>query len=65
MSWRTVVITKTAKLDLQLGFLVVRGEETTKIHLSELGTLLIETTAVSITASLLAELCKRKIQQWN
>jgi len=62
MSWRTVVITKTAKLDLQLGFLVVRGEETTKIHLSELGTLLIETTAVSITASLLAELCKRKIK---
>lgn len=62
MSWRTVVITKTAKLDLQLGFLVVRGEETTKIHLSELGTLLIETTAVSITASLLAELAKRKIK---
>lgn len=62
MSWRTVVITKTAKLDLQLGFLVVRGEETIKIHLSELGTLLIETTAVSITASLLAELAKRKIK---
>lgn len=62
MSWRIVVITKVAKLDLQLGFLVVRGEETIKIHLSEIGTLIIENTAVSLTASLLAELVKRKIK---
>ena len=62
MSWRVVVITKVAKLDLQLGFLVVRGEETLKIHLSEISTLIIENTAVSLTASLLAELVKRKIK---
>ena len=62
MSWRIVVITKMAKLDLQLGFLVVRGEETIKIHLSEISTLIIENTAVSLTASLLAELIKRKIK---
>lgn len=31
MSWRTIVITKRAKLDLQLGFMVVRGEHTTKL----------------------------------
>lgn len=31
MSWRTIVITKRAKLDLQLGFMVVRGEDTTKV----------------------------------
>lgn len=31
MSWRTIVITKRAKLDLQLGFMVVRGEHTTKV----------------------------------
>ena len=62
MSWRIVVITKVAKLDLQLGFLVVRGEETIKIHLSEISTLIIENTAVSLTASLLAELVKRKIK---
>lgn len=60
MSWRTVVISKRAKLDLQLGFLVVRGEDTVKIHLGEIGLLLIENTAVSLTASLLAELTKRK-----
>lgn len=62
MSWRTVVITNVAKLDLQMGFMVVRKEETTKIHLSEIGTVLIESTAVSITAALIAELVKRKIK---
>lgn len=39
---------------------VRKGDETTKIHLSEIGLLLIESTAVSITVSLLAELTKRK-----
>lgn len=62
MSWRIVVISKRAKLDLQLGCLVVRGEEVTKIHLGEISTLLIESTAVSLTTSLLAELVKKKIK---
>ena len=62
MSWRVVVITKRAKLDYQLGFLVVRGEETTKIHLGEISTVMIESTAVSLTTSLLCELSKRKIK---
>lgn len=56
------MISKRAKLDLQLGFLVVRGEDTVKIHLGEIGLLLIENTAVSLTASLLAELTKRKVK---
>lgn len=62
MSWRTVVISKRAKLDLQLGYMVVRGESTTKIVLNEISTLLIESTAVSITTSLLCELTKRKVK---
>ena len=62
MSWRTVVISTRAKLDLQMGYLVVRGEGTVKIHLGEIGMLLIENTAVSLTASLLAELTKRKVK---
>ena len=62
MSWRIVVISKRAKLDLQLGQMVVRGEEVTKIVLSEISTILIESTAVSLTASLIAELAKRKIK---
>ena len=62
MSWRIVVISKRAKLDLQLGKMVVRSDEVTKIVLSEISTIMIESTAVSITASLIAELAKRKIK---
>ncbi len=62
MSWRIVVISRRAKLDYQLGYLVVRSEETTKIHLGEISTLLIESTAVSITTALLSELTKKKIK---
>jgi CRISPR-associated endonuclease Cas1 subtype II len=62
MSWRTVVISHSAKLDYQLGFVVVRGETTTKIHIGEIHTLIIETTAVSITAALLSELTKKKVK---
>ncbi len=62
MSWRIVVISKRAKLDFQFGYMVVRSEEVTKIVLSEISTILIESTAVSITTSLIAELAKRKIK---
>ena len=62
MSWRTIVISKRAKLDLQLGYMVVRSEEVTKIVLSEISAILIESTAVSLTTGLLAELSKRKIK---
>ncbi len=62
MSWRIVVISKRAKLDYQLGYLVVRNEIVTKIHLGEISTILIESTAVSITTGLLAELTKKKIK---
>ena len=62
MSWRIIVISKRAKLDYQLGYMVVRSDETTKIHLGEISTILVESTAVSITASLLSELTKKKIK---
>lgn len=62
MTWRTIVISKRAKLDYQLGYMVVRNEKVTKIHLGEISTVLIESTAVSITTSLLAELTKKKIK---
>lgn len=62
MSWRTVVISQRAKLDLRLNYLVIRGEIETKIHISEILILVIENTAVSMTASLLAELIKHKVK---
>lgn len=62
MSWRIVVISRRAKLDYQLGYMVVRGETVKKVLLNEMSLLLVEHTAVSLTAALLAELVKRKIK---
>ena len=62
MSWRIIVISSTSKLDLKLGYLVVRNEKITKVHLSEIHTLIIESTAVSLTTALLNEMIKRKIK---
>ena len=63
MSWRVVVISKRSKLDLKMNYMVVRQElETKKIHLGEISVLLIEDTSVSLTASLLCELVKKKIK---
>ncbi|MCI9598717.1 MAG: type II CRISPR-associated endonuclease Cas1 [Firmicutes bacterium] len=63
MSWRTVVITGNAKIDFKMDYLVVRKQDSIqKVHLSEIGTLLVESTAVSLTAMLLCELMKHKIK---
>lgn len=62
MSWRTVVISNGAKLDYQLGYLVVRSEQTLRIHLDEIYILMVESTAVSLTAALLNELSKKKVK---
>ncbi|MDD4088904.1 MAG: type II CRISPR-associated endonuclease Cas1 [Tissierellia bacterium] len=62
MSWRVLIVSNRAKLDLRLNYLVVRGETITQIHLGEISVLLIESTAVSITSALLCELVKRKIK---
>lgn len=62
MSWRIIVVSNSAKLDYQMGYMVVRKDTVTKVHLSEINTILIESTAVSLTTSLIAELTKYKIK---
>ena len=62
MSWRVIVVSRSAKLDYQMGYMVVRQEETTKIFLNEISTVIIETTAVSRTGTLMSELMKNKIK---
>ena len=62
MSWRTIIVSNTAKLDYQLGFMVVRGEETVKVHINEIEMLIVESTAVSFTAYLMNELIKNKVK---
>ena len=61
MSWRVVVVSNRCKLEYKLGYLVCRGEEVKKVFLSEIGVLIVESTAVSMTAALLCELVKNKI----
>ncbi len=63
MSWRTVVITGCAKLDYKMDYMVVRKRDNTiRVHLSEIGLIMIESTAVSLTTALLCELTKRKVK---
>ena len=63
MSWRTVVIRSRAKLDYKMNYMVVRKlEETNKVFIDEIHTLIIESTAVSLTAALLNELTKNKVK---
>ena len=62
MSWRTVVISNRCKLDVKMGFMVVRGEETTRVFLDEIALLLIENPAVALTGCLLKELAEKKIR---
>ncbi len=63
MSWRQVVITGCAKLDYKMDYLVVRKqEETKKVYIGEISLLLIESTAVSLTTTLISELIKKKVK---
>ena len=56
------MVSSNCKLDLSLGQMVIRGEEVRKVNLSEVSVLIIESTAVSVTAMLLCELTRRKIK---
>ena len=56
------MISRRAKLDLRLDSMVVRADDTVRIHLSEISILIVESTEVSMTAALLSELMKRKVK---
>lgn len=62
MGWRTVLISGRAKLDLKLNNMVVRKEETTKIHIKEISILIIDSVTVSITTALIEKLVEEKIK---
>ena len=49
MTWRTVVISKRAKLDLRLNYMVVRGDTTRKIHIGEISTVIVESTIAPLS----------------
>lgn len=62
MSWRTVVIGSRSKLDFKMNYMIIRKDfETTKVYIDVIYMLIIESTAVSLTAVLLNELIKKKV----
>lgn len=61
--WRVVVITGRSKLDLRYNSISIRRDNGTDfIHIGEVGTLILETTAISITAALMCELINQKVK---
>lgn len=62
MAFRTIFIESPCKLHYQGGYMVVRKEDdTVKIHLSEIATVVLQTERVFVSAYLLSELAKNKI----
>lgn len=62
MSFRTIFIESPCRLSYSSGYMVVRKEDdTAKIHLSEISTVILQTERVFISAYLLSELAKAKI----
>ena len=62
MSWRVVAISTRCKLDLKMGYMVVRGKEVKRVYLDEIAVLLIENPAVSLTGCLIEALVEKKIK---
>ena len=63
MAFRTVIVDTHSKLEYSLNYLVFRTvDETKRILLDEIHTLIIQSTEVALTTSLISELTKRKIK---
>lgn len=62
MGWRCVVIDNPCKLSVGDNYLIVRNDDVTKIHLSEINYLMVACPAVNITGVALYELTRSKIK---
>ena len=63
MSWRTVIVKNRCKLSYKNDYMLIISDGKEKaLHISEIGTLIIENTAVNITAYLLCELARYKVK---
>ncbi len=62
MGFRIVIINSRCKLETRLNYLVVRGEKEKKIYINEINTLIVQSTAVSLTAALLSVLVENNVK---
>mgnify|MGYP002524190298 FL=1 len=62
MGFRTVIVNSRCKLEFRLNYLIVRGETEKRIYVNEINTLIVQSTAVSLTAALMCELSKNNVK---
>lgn len=62
MSFRTILINNACKLSYKNDHLIIRNDDVKLIHLSEINTIIIDSTMVTITSYLISELIKNKIK---
>lgn len=62
MGFRTVIVHSRCKLEFRLNYLIIRGERERRIIVNEINTLIVQSTAVSLTAALLCELTKNNVK---
>lgn len=62
MGFRTVIVKTRSKLEHRLNFLIIRGETERRIYINEINTLIVQSTAVSLTASLICELVRNNVK---
>lgn len=62
MGFRTVIVNSRAKLEFRLNFMIVRGENEKRVFIDEINTLIVQSTAVSLTAALLSELIRSGVK---
>lgn len=62
MGFRTVVVNSRSKLECRLNFLIIRGETEKRIYINEINMLIVQNTAVSLTAALLSELVRNNVK---
>lgn len=61
MGFRVVDVSSRCKLEASLGYLVCLGEQEKRIYFDEIATIIVSSTAVSMTAHFLSECSKRNI----
>lgn len=62
MGWRTVIVDNRCKLAYKNGYLLLKKEEDTLIHISEIDVLVVATTQVTFTCVAISELIKSKVK---
>ena len=62
MGWRTVIVDSACKLSYKKGYVVLKKEHDSMVHISEIDVLIVATTQVTITCMALNELTKNKVK---